>query len=321
MELLSWGQWVGDLKGSNQGTIILNIDEDKPGYGGLYFYDRNADLSSYNAAVEFQATPEALIGHVKNMQPVEPPKMTDEVLPTSATLKVVRHLPNIVEGTWVADNGQKGEFSMHRRESTQPCVKHTTIEWADFIHFALEQKRQNPNLVFRGQPDSNLPLRTSFHRTNRRDILRFSQSDMKKLNENLKAKGMSSYDLGNPEDFARLLSLAQHHGYPTPLLDWSDSPLVAAYFAFKNLRKTDSAGCVRIYFFDCQKWELEGQGFRSSAIYDPRFTLTTLRISGEGNERATPQQSLFTFTNITDIEHWVTAHEKVGGEFIRAYVY
>ena len=57
------------------------------------------------------------------------------------------------------------------------------------------------------------------------------------------------------DDYFGWLFLAQHYGLPTRLLDWTENPLVAAYFAVQDL---DDDGCV---------WALSPTGLNRGATH------------------------------------------------------
>jgi len=103
------------------------------------------------------------------------------------------------------------------------------------------QRFRSP-FVFRGLSDTSYRLETSLIRLGgpfpslERHLLR----NFRKYGQSL-AKEFSS--------FWHLLTLAQHHGLPTRLMDWTYSPYVALHFAMANHEKFDLDGVIWVINF------------------------------------------------------------------------
>lgn len=174
------------------------------------------------------------------------------------------------------------------------------MSWNDFKRYVTELPRDT--YFFRGQKKA-WKLQTSFHRRERYCLDNYIKFDVQKLHKRLSSLTQHYFDLSVPDQNGAFFNLLQHHGYPTPLLDWSHSPYVSAFFSFRDwpLGYTGNEN-IRIYIFNSKAWQV----FEQFQILNPPFShLSIMDFISVDNPRPVPQQATTTVTNISDIEHYL----------------
>jgi FRG domain len=100
-------------------------------------------------------------------------------------------------------------------------------------------------LWWRGHWDAKWPLLPSGFRDNRLEDGRVEPRNPVGLIQNFRNRAAGR--LGHrrvPESEIEWLFLAQHYGLPTQLLDWTENPLVALFFAVSGDEKANQDGCL-----------------------------------------------------------------------------
>jgi len=322
------GQWLGEYRGSESGTAMLNIDAVEKHFEGVAYLkpqDNTRILSAVEFSTRTQKSPQTVTATVL---PIDPrsglPTQLEELRvvfgrdfehPTKAKLKLA------VKGATLritADTNTKTTLKAvlkRARVSDRSKIEAITLNWRKFKVYI--SRRSNANRLFRGQRES-WSLCTAFHRRGRFRLSTFISQDVRQLHQRLSATTNHFFDLNVPDQNGAFFNLLQHHGYPTPLLDWSHSPYVAAFFALRNWPIGYSGSeKARIYIFNSRAW---GKHFPQFQILDPPIPhLSVMEFMAIDNPRLVPQQSVTTVTNLNDIESFILEKEaETGIRFLEA---
>ena len=316
------GQWIGTYSGSSAGTIIANIDERPLNYEGVvYLLEKDQAIPSSAArfktadkATQFRVGTHEIYALNKVGLPIAWEQIKDEYgknVTFSRNADVTgAWSEDSLTLSWETDSGVKGSCILPRSQADKPSTLVPLQKtWSEFKEYVT--RLEGARHLFRGQ-NKQWRLRTSFHRTGRADLFRFLQEDIQLLHKQLSARTKHVFNLDIPNENGAFFNLIQHHGYPTPLLDWTYSPYVAAFFAFRGMTNEISIGVgenekVRIHVFDQAQWRTDWA--QILLLANPGLYVSIGEFIAIENERMIPQQAASTVTNVDDIESYVQSRE------------
>lgn len=330
------GQWIADIDDNPRASLRIELEDRGSGcVGRAYLFYPKAELPGFLFNIQLPTQP-----------PFRAP-LTTSYLYTEGALMTFDDRRRAEEGLMTA-HGQlppteiNAEFSMEGENlrvdwsvpaTTDDAENHITDDrsgtviltlsdtagaselasrpdlttWEKFRQWAVTQHPRRH--IFRGQSQP-YKLVSSFHRTWRNNLSVWIDDDTSRLFGAVAEKLSYPFQQGNLQHNPAIWSILQHHGYPTPMLDWSYSPFVAAYFAFE---KSDQDGSApRILIFDQDRWN--DRYSKRAFVVDPApDQLVVIESMAAANPRHTPQQAISTVTNIADVEAFVRKREQEDG--------
>jgi hypothetical protein len=318
------GQWFGSYRGTNSGYVVLNLDRRPGGFSGsgsIVEDDQALPSATHFVVLKSSQVSEAkYVGHAdlnlyfrnegtrtEFLEPARARSLYPGLLAEATRIQLEGEFKNgFLSLGFVSNANTLGTALLERVPfETSSKVHRRPVSWAEFK--VTRGREVAAPLLFRGQPASR-PLRTSFHRSGRYDAVRFALEDFSKLRNAINSIVDHQFEVTRAEDIGAIVGIAQHHGYPTPFLDWTKSPYIAAYFACREAL-VGSVIDPTIFQFDRARW-LAHNSAEPFDLSEPLPALAFLEPTPMKNPRLVPQKSILMYCNVDNMEHFVARKEQ-----------
>ncbi|HED2715663.1 TPA: FRG domain-containing protein, partial [Enterobacter asburiae] len=153
-----------------------------------------------------------------------------DIFKTPRNVKFFSRLSNIDE---VKKCDYDLSFSNYIEEFNERVLSVTGDSFTRYhdIISGFRKKFNDKNIVYRGMTNAKWELKPSIGRLDIEDSAR--EATERLIFEQFKQQALPYLDF-TPRNEWEWLALAQHHGLPTRLLDWTTNPLIALYFSVED---------------------------------------------------------------------------------------
>jgi len=188
----------------------------------------------------------------------------------------------------------------------------TLSSWKWFPDYINNELLDYTGFIYRGHGDSGWLLEPTLDR-----VVKDPESNLREkhlTNFKYETRGRRGTNPPKMEADNDWWALGQHHGLATPLLDWSESPFVAFYFAIAKALELKSESCSVFCLFQNSVKEVNDKIIETKSIKTINGHKPTIKIFkplSDENDRLVSQRGLFTRgPNNVDIEDWFRTNQK-----------